>query len=586
MPPTLSVLISTINERLADVPGVLLPPDERVCYVVLWQVTHKPTQASLNTLPQLQREDVKLIARDYAGLSISRNELLNACTTRYALLCDDDVRFRPDAFNIILRAFKENTNSDILCFQATDYNGQPLKNYPTKPTEYARWPRGYAASSVEIALRLRYDTPFFDLRFGLGSKELVCGEEDIFLYQSAALGHRILFVPETILSTNNNTTDTRLQRHPKFLRSKGAALRLIHGRRGAWLRSIKYALLAPWGEKTWKLRLLAQGIRYIQRTPHPERPISVVIPYYNRAKTLPRLLESLLAVDYNALEIVLVDNGSTDNSLKICEDFRNKYSSRFMNVAILSEPEHSAAAARNRGLHATHGQYIYFFDSDDEISPTFFREAQPYLGRYDMICARTRMVFPSGKTKARRRIVPTTVPAQILGSVISTQTCLIRRTLFALPPTNTFWNTNLTRGDDLELGVRLVMTARSVKWLNTIHHRIYRHEESITGGTLWDDRQALVTEIIAIDTDILLYKGLSEQKELEPAWNALAARCMLILRKMEQEHGPLPNEDESIAFLRKQSRHATKPFQSKARVLCKHWPKHLPGLWRALLAIV
>lgn len=593
--PTLTILISTLDDGLARVPGVLLPPDERVCYVVVWQRTRGASVEAQKAALLLRRSDVTLVEEQETGLSRSRNTALTHCTTPLAIFCDDDVRYRPDAPARILAAFDARPDSDVLCFRAEDGEGNPLKPYPDTETDRANWPRGYAASSVEIAVRLRYDTPRFDTRFGLGSAELVCGEEDVFLHECAARGHRITFVPETILSTDGDTTSTRLSRHPKFLRSKGAALRTVHGLRGAWMRAAKYALQAPYGERAWRFRAMAQGIRYIGRTAQEPRMISVVIPYLDRAATLPRLFRSLLAVDYAPLEIILVDNGSEDGSLQLCETFRKEHANHFARVALLAEPERSAAAARNRGFLSARGEYVYFFDSDDEISPTFFRDAAPYMGRYDAICARTRMVFEGGKTKVRRRVVPTTAAAQILGGILSTQTCLVRRTLYFQEPLNHGWEPRLSRWDDLEWGLRVVLTARSVKWLDGAYHRIHRHADSLSGPSLWDDQRAIAGALTACLMDIA---GGAAPWYTESGWqqraaNAIYARMHLVLDKMvwpQSGRRAKRKETEMLhqameTFFPEGTPAPTPQFRRRISLLFKVWPHRVPGLWRVLLAL-
>ena len=583
--PLLSILISTINERIQSLSHVLLPYDERVRYFVSWQLTKEIEPAWLESLMLPERTDISIQVSHEAGLAASRNKALSLCKTPFALITDDDVTYSLNAITTILQAFENQRDADVLCFQAEDRQGNLLQPYPKSETDYNEWSRGYSASSVEIALRLRYDTPRFDTRFGLGSPALVCGEEEVFLHECAVRGHTIRFIPETILQTNGQTTSKRLSRHPKFLLSKGATLRMVCGRTGAWMRTVKYALQAPYGEKTWTFRLLAQGIRYIRKTPTRSPLISVVIPYYNRATTLPRLFASLLGVDYSPLEIILVDNGSDDGSLRLCEAFRKEKEYRFERIGILTEPMRSAAAARNRGLLSATGEYVYLFDSDDELSPSFFREAMPYMDRYDLICTRTRMVFENGKTKARRRVVPTTPAAQILGGVISTQTCLIRRTLFTQKPANKLWSTDLTRWDDLEWGLRLLYAAHRVKWLDTVHHCIYRHADSLSGKNHWDDREAIFAALSKIKEDII---GAETQRVLpqqQKALNALAARTLLATRKMKQSRDTLENftdiQQKSISDC---TNLATPRFQRIANTLLTFWPKNLCGLWRVLLA--
>ena len=92
--------------------------------------------------------------------------------------------------------------------------------------------------------------------------------------------------------------------------------------------------------------------------------ISVIIPVYNVEQYLKRCLDSILSNTYKNLEVICVDDGSTDNSLKILEFFAQKDP----RVRILQQNRKGPSAARNKGLDMAKGKYISFVDSDDFIS--------------------------------------------------------------------------------------------------------------------------------------------------------------------------------------------------------------------------
>lgn len=91
--------------------------------------------------------------------------------------------------------------------------------------------------------------------------------------------------------------------------------------------------------------------------------ISIIIPVYNVSKYLETCLESVINQSYQDLEILLIDDGSTDNSGKICE----VYSEKFANVYTYHKKNGGLSDARNFGLTKCTGSYIYFLDSDDWI---------------------------------------------------------------------------------------------------------------------------------------------------------------------------------------------------------------------------
>lgn len=91
--------------------------------------------------------------------------------------------------------------------------------------------------------------------------------------------------------------------------------------------------------------------------------ISVIVPIYNTGKYLHRCLESILAQTYKKLEIILVDDGSTDNSGKIC----NYYAQKDERIKVIHKKNGGQSSARNAGLDIASGDYISFVDSDDWI---------------------------------------------------------------------------------------------------------------------------------------------------------------------------------------------------------------------------
>lgn len=97
--------------------------------------------------------------------------------------------------------------------------------------------------------------------------------------------------------------------------------------------------------------------------PASSHTVSIVIPFYNTERYLGRCLKSIVEQTYPHLEIILVDDGSTDASITICKDFASKDN----RIKILSQHNSGASAARNKGLTHTHGDYVMFVDSDDWI---------------------------------------------------------------------------------------------------------------------------------------------------------------------------------------------------------------------------
>ena len=96
--------------------------------------------------------------------------------------------------------------------------------------------------------------------------------------------------------------------------------------------------------------------------------ISVIVPVYNVEKYLEKCLNSLVNQTYQNIEIIVVDDGSTDNSGRIADDFALKYDI----IKVIHTKNGGLSAARNVGIENAGGEYIAFVDSDDWVDVNTF----------------------------------------------------------------------------------------------------------------------------------------------------------------------------------------------------------------------
>lgn len=111
--------------------------------------------------------------------------------------------------------------------------------------------------------------------------------------------------------------------------------------------------------------------------------VSIVIPCYNRERYIEDALNSALAQTYENIEIIVVDDGSTDNSVAVLSKYEDK-------ITLIQQKNKGVSAARNEGLRAVSGEYVIFLDSDDWLSTDLVAhhvEAANKWPEVDIFCA-------------------------------------------------------------------------------------------------------------------------------------------------------------------------------------------------------
>ena len=98
-----------------------------------------------------------------------------------------------------------------------------------------------------------------------------------------------------------------------------------------------------------------------------EELISIIVPAYNASKYIEKCLNSILSQTYKNFEIIVVNDGSTDNTL----DILKKCSEQSDKIKIVAQKNKGVSAARNNGLEHAKGQYIAFVDADDTLEQEF-----------------------------------------------------------------------------------------------------------------------------------------------------------------------------------------------------------------------
>lgn len=219
--------------------------------------------------------------------------------------------------------------------------------------------------------------------------------------------------------------------------------------------------------------------------------VSVIVPVYNRAHLVAKTLDSILAQTYPLVEVVTINDGSTDNTLMVLQTYAADYPDR---VLVIDQPNTGQVRARNHGLLKARGEYIAFLDSDDTWEPEKLALQLPlFKGNVGLVYSGIYEVDDTGKIT---KIVPCEpevkgfVYSQLLiknrmtgGSVVVTRNALDRVG---------FFDESFTAGENWELWIRIAKEFR-VEYVNQPLMRYLRHQ-----GNMSHDNSRISASALAI----------------------------------------------------------------------------------------
>lgn len=125
--------------------------------------------------------------------------------------------------------------------------------------------------------------------------------------------------------------------------------------------------------------------------------LSVILPVYNVAPYLRRSVDSVISQSYKNMEIILVDDGSTDGSSEICDEYKKKDN----RIIVIHQANGGLSDARNKGLNTSSGEWIAFLDSDDWIHPSMYETLIDLAieQNADMITCKSVNCYEDGSTE-------------------------------------------------------------------------------------------------------------------------------------------------------------------------------------------
>lgn len=201
--------------------------------------------------------------------------------------------------------------------------------------------------------------------------------------------------------------------------------------------------------------------------------ISIIIPVYNVEKYLDQCLESVINQSYTDYECILINDGSTDKSGKICDKWAKK-DDRFR---VIHQVNQGVSCARNKGINIAKGEYLFFLDGDDVCKTNLFESLKKhdlYIGEYETISTQSsvikkRHVDYVNKNNYALSFLKEEINTRI-GSFIVKKSVLQQNTIY--------FNSQYKYGEDLEFILKIILCSDSIFLENKSYIQYRLHSES------------------------------------------------------------------------------------------------------------
>lgn len=223
-----------------------------------------------------------------------------------------------------------------------------------------------------------------------------------------------------------------------------------------------------------------------------EKLVSIIVPMYNSEKYLDKCIESILNQDYKNIELILVNDGSIDNTEKIARS----YAKKDKRVIVINQENMGVSEARNNGINHSFGEYITFIDSDDFIDSDFISYYVKLIEKNNVdvvlsrmpIKYRDDMIIPAQKVEKIEIIDGRECALEMLyyKIFISSWNKLFRKDL--LINNNIFFEKNLSFGEGFNFSVDAFMKAKKV-CITSICKYYYRVDNIESVMTKYSDKQ-------------------------------------------------------------------------------------------------
>lgn len=216
--------------------------------------------------------------------------------------------------------------------------------------------------------------------------------------------------------------------------------------------------------------------------------ISVIVPIFNASKSIKKCIESIINQTYKNIEIILINDGSEDNTLEIINDYKEKDE----RIKVINKANSGVANTRNVGIEIATGQYIMFVDSDDYIDVNYIYEMHNELVKNDSDVAVSGMTSCENNEKKIKKIIYKNEScnlqfSEIISEIINKLTfCSACKTLIKkelLTNNKIRFDENLKYCEDMIFSFNMLKKATKIRYVNSTGYYYVFSKNSATNKT-------------------------------------------------------------------------------------------------------
>jgi len=249
---------------------------------------------------------------------------------------------------------------------------------------------------------------------------------------------------------------------------------------------------------------------------------SIIVPVYNVENYLETCIQSILKQSFNDFELILIDDGSSDQSGLICDNYKFKYDSK---IKVVHQPNRGSIYTRDRGLHIAAGEYIIFIDSDDYILKDALQVIYNAIQEFNVDIVIFDYVRENSKSYSINYLKPGIIYSKEQKDIIYRILCMsndlnslcrkaFKRTLVDNINYENYYELKRFNGEDLLISLPIIINSSSIVYINEplYFYRINENSITRTNKAFYNDLKILQQYLwvtfynIFPDAEILLWK--------------------------------------------------------------------------------